>query len=55
MSDKAVYHYYPGVEQVRTWLDKKKFAIEAQGAGTFAWGSDNAFEATYEHFVVRKR
>jgi 2-polyprenyl-3-methyl-5-hydroxy-6-metoxy-1,4-benzoquinol methylase len=55
VSDKAVYHYYPGVEQVRTWLDKEKFAIEAQGAGTFAWGSDNAFEATYEHFVVRKR
>ena len=55
VSDKAVYHYYPGVEQVRTWLDKEKFTIEAQGAGTFAWGSDNAFEATYEHFVVRKR
>ena len=55
VSDKAVYHYYPGVEQVRTWLDKEKFAIEAQGTGTYTWGSDNAFEATYEHFVVRKR
>ena len=55
VGDKAVYHYYPGVEQVRTWLYKEKFAIEVQGTGKFAWGSDNAFEATYEHFVVRKQ
>ncbi len=55
LTDPAVYHYYPGVEQVRKWLEQEKFAIEAEGTGTFTWGSDDALEATYDHFVVRKR
>ena len=55
VSDKAVYHYYPGLERVQNWLDQEQFDIETQGTGTYAWGSNNAFEATYEHFVVRKR
>jgi cyclopropane fatty-acyl-phospholipid synthase-like methyltransferase len=55
LGDKAVYHYYPAVEQVRTWLDQEGFAIEAEGTGSFAWGSDNTFTATYQHFVVRMR
>ena len=44
LMDKAVYHYYPSVEQVRKWLDQEKFAIEAEGMGRW-----------YKHFVVRKR
>jgi SAM-dependent methyltransferase len=55
LTDPAVYHYYPGVEQVRKWLEQEKFAIEAEGTGTFTWGSDDALTATYDHFVVRKR
>jgi cyclopropane fatty-acyl-phospholipid synthase-like methyltransferase len=54
-TDPAVYHYYPGVEQVRKWLDQERFAIEAEGIGSFTWGSDDAWTATYDHFVVRKR
>ena len=41
--DRAVYHYYPSLEQVRKWLEQEKFEIEAEGP------------ATYYHFVVRKR
>jgi 2-polyprenyl-3-methyl-5-hydroxy-6-metoxy-1,4-benzoquinol methylase len=44
LADKAVYHYYPSVEQVRKWLDQEKFAVEAEGTGKW-----------YKHFVVRKR
>jgi len=54
VSDRSVYHYYPGIERVRTWLEEQHFKIVTQGTGTFAWGSDSANEATYEHFVVRK-
>ena len=54
VSDKSVYHYYPGLERVRNWLEEQHFGIVTQGTGTFAWGSDNAYEATYEHYVVRK-
>lgn len=43
LADKAVYHYYPSVEQVRKWLDQEKFVIEAEGMGKW-----------YKHFVVRK-
>ena len=31
LGDKAVYHYYPSVEQVRKWLNQEKFVIEADG------------------------
>jgi SAM-dependent methyltransferase len=42
--DKAVYHYYPTLEQVRTWLAQARFAIEDEGTGN-----------GYEHFMVRKK
>ena len=43
LSDKAVYHYYPPLEQVRAWLDQEGFAIEAEETGIW-----------YRHFVARK-
>ena len=55
VSDGSVYHYYPGLEQVQNWLDQTQFDIETQGTATYSWGTDNAYEATYEHYVVRKR
>jgi cyclopropane fatty-acyl-phospholipid synthase-like methyltransferase len=45
LADKAVYHYYPSVAQVRKWLDQENFAIEAEEMGIL-W---------YKHFLVRKR
>jgi 2-polyprenyl-3-methyl-5-hydroxy-6-metoxy-1,4-benzoquinol methylase len=45
LDDKAVYHYYPSVEQVRKWLDQEKFVIEAEEMGII-W---------YRHFLVRKK
>ncbi len=45
LSDKAVYHYYPSVEQVRKWLDQEKFVIESEEMG-IKW---------YRHFLVRKK
>jgi SAM-dependent methyltransferase len=44
LADKAVYHYYPSLEQVRTWIGQAGLAIEDEGAGN-----------GYEHFVVRKK
>jgi len=44
LSDKAVYHYYPTVEQVKEWLEQETFTIEAEGTGKW-----------YKHFVVRKQ
>jgi SAM-dependent methyltransferase len=44
LADKAVYHYYPSLEQVRTWIGQAGLAIEEEGTGN-----------GYEHFVVRKR
>lgn len=55
LTDSATYHYYPGVEQIRKWLEQAKFVIEVEGTGTFTWGSDDTWTATYDHFVVRKR
>ena len=55
VSDRSVYHYYPGLERVQKWLDQEQFQIETQGTATYSWGTDDAYEATYEHFVVRKR
>ena len=43
LADRAVYHYYPSVDQVRKWLDQEKFTIEAEGTGIW-----------YKHFLVRK-
>ena len=45
LPDKAVYHYYPSVEQVRYWLDQEKFIVEENGTYDGKW---------YRHFVVRK-
>ena len=44
LADKAVYHYYPSLEQVRAWIGQAGLAIEEEGTGN-----------GYEHFVVRKR
>ena len=44
LSDRAVYHYYPPLEQVRTWIDQAGLAIEEEGMGS-GW----------HHFVARKR
>jgi len=44
LADKAVYHYYPSVEQVKKWLDQEKFVIEAEGVGEW-----------YRHFLVRNK
>jgi hypothetical protein len=44
LADKAVYHYYPGVEQVRIWIGQAGLAIEVEGTGD-----------GYEHFVVKKK
>ena len=44
LADKAVYHYYPSVDQVHQWLDQEKFSIEAEEMG-IKW---------YRHFLVRK-
>jgi SAM-dependent methyltransferase len=43
MEDEDVYHYYPGVEQVRAWLGQAGLAIEVEGTGN-----------GYAHFLVRK-
>lgn len=44
LGDRAVYHYYPPVEQVRKWLEGEKFTIEAEEMGVI-W---------YRHFLARK-
>jgi SAM-dependent methyltransferase len=44
LADKAVYHYYPSLEQVRAWIGQARLAIEDEGTGN-----------GYEHFVVRKK
>lgn len=45
LGDKAVYHYYPPVEQVRKWLDQEKLVIEAEDMG-IKW---------YRHFLAKKK
>ncbi len=44
LADKAVYHYYPSLEQVRAWIGQAGLVIEEEGTGN-----------GYEHFVVRKK
>ena len=44
LSDRAVYHYYAPVEQVRAWIDLAGLAIEEEGMGS-GW----------HHFVARKQ
>jgi trans-aconitate methyltransferase len=43
LADRAVYHYYPALEQVRSWITEARLAIEDEATGN-----------GYEHFVVRK-
>ena len=43
-SNRAVYHYFPRVEQVREWIDQAGMVIEEEGAGS-AW----------YHFLARKK
>jgi SAM-dependent methyltransferase len=43
LSDPAVYHYYPPLEQVRSWLGKVGFMIE-----------EESFGSGYQHFLARK-
>lgn len=44
LTDRAVYHYYPPLKQVREWIVKAGFVIEEEGAGS-----------GFHHFVARKR
>ncbi|MGD9148613.1 MAG: class I SAM-dependent methyltransferase [Anaerolineae bacterium] len=44
LASKTVYHYYPSLEQVRTWIREAGFGIEDEGMGN-----------GYEHFVVRRQ
>jgi hypothetical protein len=44
VSDRAVYHYHPSLEQVRAWIDQAGLVIEEEGAGS-----------ELHHFVVRKK
>jgi 2-polyprenyl-3-methyl-5-hydroxy-6-metoxy-1,4-benzoquinol methylase len=43
LADKAVYHYYPSVMQVREWLDQEDFVVAEEGVGKW-----------YMHFITRK-
>jgi SAM-dependent methyltransferase len=49
LSDSAVYHYHPSLDQVRTWLRQAGLAIEKEGAGI---GFEDWYG--YQHFVVSK-
>jgi len=44
LSDPAVYHFHPALQQVKQWLDETGFAVEKQGRGQW-----------YAHFLVRKK
>jgi 2-polyprenyl-3-methyl-5-hydroxy-6-metoxy-1,4-benzoquinol methylase len=44
LSDSAVYHFYPSLDQAREWIDQAGLAIEEEGEGS-----------GYHHFVARKK
>jgi 2-polyprenyl-3-methyl-5-hydroxy-6-metoxy-1,4-benzoquinol methylase len=44
LTDRAVYHYYPPLAQVRAWIDQAGLAIEAEGAGS-----------GFHHFLASKK
>jgi cyclopropane fatty-acyl-phospholipid synthase-like methyltransferase len=44
VADVAVYHYYPTLDQVQTWLEEAGLGLEEQGSGHW-----------YEHIIVRKK
>jgi 2-polyprenyl-3-methyl-5-hydroxy-6-metoxy-1,4-benzoquinol methylase len=43
LEDAAVYHFYPSLDQARTWIDQAGLAIEEEGEGD-----------GYHHFVAKK-
>lgn len=43
LADLSVYHYYPSLDQVRTWLEQVGLALEEQGTGS-----------GYEHLIAKK-
>jgi SAM-dependent methyltransferase len=43
MADLSVYHYYPSLEQVRSWLDEAGLTLKEEGTGLW-----------YEHLIARK-
>lgn len=44
LADRAVYHYYPPLEQVRAWIDQAGLAIEEESMGN-GW----------HYFLTRKK
>ena len=44
LADVTVYHYYPSLEQVRSWIEQVGFVIEEEGTGN-----------GYEHFVAMRK
>jgi hypothetical protein len=44
LSDSAVYHFYPSLDQAREWIDQAGLAIEEEGAGS-----------GYHHFMAIKK
>jgi hypothetical protein len=43
LMDVSAYHYYPGREQVRTWLEETGLRLELEGKGIW-----------YAHFVCTR-
>jgi hypothetical protein len=40
---EGFYHYYPALEQVRTWLNEASFSLIAEGEGD-----------DYQHFLAQR-
>jgi hypothetical protein len=43
LTDRAVYHYYPPLRQVRAWIDQAGLKVEEDGPGS-----------GFHHFLARK-
>ncbi len=43
LAGQAVYHFYPGLAQVRAWLEQAGFTLQEEASGD-----------DYEHFLVKK-
>jgi hypothetical protein len=44
LTDRAVYHYYPPLRQVRTWIEQAGLEVEEDAAGS-----------GFHHFLAQKR